>query len=316
MKTIKGSVPLTVGVGVVAAAALLTVAVWPDDDTYGGSGPASRGPAVDSSASGSASARTYPLSAAPRTIPSVREHGPARGPGWRPQKDSRVLVAEGSKGLTDEGKLLAHELKLGYAYGGKAHAGDIELALAPDSKAPRESYTLTARDQQVKITGPDEAGVFYGTRTVKQSVLADGQVPEGVVHDQPDRPQRGLNLDIARKPYSASWIEDRVREMADLKLNQLCLHFSDDQGFRIASSSDPAVVSPDHLSKAQVTKIVSLASSLHITVVPEIDSPGHLGAVIKAHPGIQYEERQRRRHARRGRHLEPGVGTRRRPADP
>ncbi|GAA3048782.1 hypothetical protein GCM10020000_31440 [Streptomyces olivoverticillatus] len=68
--------------------------------------------------------------------------------------------------------------------------------------------------------------------------------------------------------------------MADLKLNELGLHFSDDQGFRIQSDSHPEVVSPDHLTKDEIRRIVVLASSLHITVVPEIDSPGHLGAVL------------------------------------
>ncbi|WP_328319226.1 beta-N-acetylhexosaminidase [Streptomyces sp. NBC_00388] len=278
---------LAVGLTATVAAVALAVTVWPDDDTYGGSGPAGRGSAVTAPSSDPSASKNYPLSPAPRAVPSVREHGPARGPGWRPEKGSRVLVDKGCKGLTDEGRLLSRELRIGYAYGGTARAGDIELALKPDKKAPRESYTLSARDSRVRITGPDEAGVFYGTRTLKQSVKADGKVPEGVVHDKPATAQRRFNLDIARKPFDAGWIEDRLHEMGDLKLNQLGLHFSDDQGFRIASTSHPEVVSDDHLTLAQVHKIVSLASSLHITVVPEIDSPGHLGAVIRAHPDLQ-----------------------------
>lgn len=116
---------------------------------------------------------------------------------------------------------------------------------------------------------------------------ADGAMPEGEVRDRPDRPQRGLNLDIARKYYSVAWIEDRLREMADLKLNQLGLHFSDDQAFRIQSDTHPEVVSPQHLTKAQVRQILGLAGKLHIEVVPELDSPGHLGAVLRAHPDLQ-----------------------------
>ncbi|MCW8218919.1 family 20 glycosylhydrolase, partial [Streptomyces griseolus] len=110
--------------------------------------------------------------------------------------------------------------------------------------------------------------------------------------DAPDRPQRGLNLDIARKYYTPAWIEDRLREMADLKLNQLGLHFSDDQAFRIESESHPEIVSPEHLTKAEVRGILKLAASLHITVVAEIDSPGHLGAVLKAHPDLQLRNTQ------------------------
>ncbi|MGW0118111.1 beta-N-acetylhexosaminidase [Streptomyces sp. NPDC003327] len=230
--------------------------------------------------------RTYPLSTEPRTIPSVRDHEPARGPGWKPAAPAGVVVAANSAGLADEGRLLAEELGIPYRGAVAAGPGDVELALGGTGGAP-ESYTLVVRDNRVRISGPDEAGVFYGTRTLKQSVRSTGAVPEGTVTDRPAKPQRGLMVDIARKHFTAAWIEDRIREMGDLKLNQLGLHFSDDQGFRIASDSHPEVVSVQHLTKAEVRRILALAASRHITVIPEIDSPGHLGAVIAAHPDLQ-----------------------------
>ncbi|GHA08477.1 hypothetical protein GCM10010389_54500 [Streptomyces echinoruber] len=230
--------------------------------------------------------RSYPLSRAPRTIPAVRSHTPAHGPGWRPARGDRVVVADPA--LADEGRLIASELGLTYA-GEKndARPGDVRLALGGGRGANRESYTLTVRGGRVTITGPSDAGVFYGTRTLKQEVRGGGTAPEGVVRDEPAKPVRGLMLDIARKPFTAGWIEDRVRELGDLKFNELGLHFSDDQGFRIESSTHPEVVSANHLTKAQVRRIVALAASRHITVVPEIDSPGHLGAVLAAHPDLQ-----------------------------
>ncbi|MGQ4511953.1 family 20 glycosylhydrolase [Streptomyces sp. DW26H14] len=231
--------------------------------------------------------RSYPLSSAPRTIPSVRRFTAAHGPGWKPSPSAGVVVAAGAagQGLTDEAQLIAKELKIRYRGAAAARAGDVSLAIG--GSGPAESYTLTTSGDRVVIKAPSQAGVFYGTRTLKQSVRADGDMPEGVVHDQPAKPQRGLNLDIARKFYPASWIEARLREMADLKLNELGLHFSDDQGFRIASTSHPEIVSKDHLTIAQTKQIIALANRLHITIVPEIDSPGHLGAVIAKHPGIQ-----------------------------
>ncbi|MFG2717247.1 glycoside hydrolase family 20 protein [Streptomyces sp. NPDC048416] len=270
----------------------LIIAVWPDDDTDGGhGGPADSGRAVSASVSPSP---IYPISSPPRTIPSVREHRPARGPGFRPGGSTRVIVAVGSESLADEGKLFAQEIGATYALGGQPRAGDITLALSPPPagrQAVPESYTLTTRDRRVSITGPDDAGVFYGTRTLKQALKGGGVMPEGVVNDRPDKPQRGLNLDIARKPYSETWIEGQLRQMADLKLNQLGLHFSDDQAFRIESESHPEIVSRDHLTKRDVQRIVELATKLHITVIPEIDSPGHLGAVIAAHPDLQLRDK-------------------------
>ncbi|MEO3974066.1 glycoside hydrolase family 20 protein [Streptomyces sp. CAU 1734] len=234
--------------------------------------------------------RAHPLSAAPATIPAVRSHVPARGPGWRPGPGTGVVVAAGAAGLADEARLLARELRIAYRGEAPARAGDVELALARGVPGGPESYTLTTRDGRVRISGPAEAGVFYGTRTLKQAVRSGGAMPEGVVRDGPARPQRGLMVDTARKHFTAAWLEARVREMADLKLNQLGLHFSDDQGFRIESRTHPEIVSRDHLTKAEVRRIVGLAASLHITVIPEIDSPGHLGALLARHPGLQLRD--------------------------
>jgi len=305
-KQVKPSKSLRQRRGLIAVAAATVVVgggvglgLWAASGDEGGSGGTAVGSADETSAASRGAAsrsasptpspsptRSYPLSQTPRTIPAVRSHTPARGPGWRPAKGGRVVVEDAD--LVDEGRLIAGEL--GLTYGGEAsdvRAGDVRLALNDDEGANPESYAMTVRGGRVNISGPSDAGVFYGTRTLKQEVHGGGTAPEGVVHDQPAKPRRGFMLDIARKPFTAGWIEDRVRELGDLKFNELGLHFSDDQGFRIASTSRPEVVSKDHLTKAQVKQIVDLAASRHITVVPEIDSPGHLGAVLAAHPDLQ-----------------------------
>ena len=273
------------------AAAAVTVSLWPsgesDAPTAGrpSDGKSAASPHRSTAATSSPSpTRSYPLSKTPRTIPAVREHTPARGPGWRPPGGGRVVIDD--EELADEGRLLAGELRLSYAGQADARAGDVELGLDGASTGT-ESYTLTVKNGRVTIKGPAEAGVFYGTRTLKQEVHGGGTAPEGVVRDRPAKPRRGFMLDIARKHYTAAWIEDRVRELGDLKFNELGLHFSDDQGFRIESDTHPEVVSQQHLTKAEVRHILALAASRHITVVPEIDSPGHLGAVIAAHGDLQ-----------------------------
>ncbi|WP_307826719.1 beta-N-acetylhexosaminidase [Streptomyces pactum] len=215
----------------------------------------------------------------------MREADTVAGDGWRPGKGGRIVADPGSQ-VADEARMLAGEL--GMATGrGPARRGDLELVLDRDHPGGKEAYTLTVRDGRARITGSTDAGVFYGTRTVRQAVRSAGRLPDGEIRDRPDRPQRGLHLDTARKHFDAAWIEARLREMADLKLNQLALHFSDDQGFRIESETHPEVVSEQALSKAEVRRIVRLARRLHITVIPELDSPGHLGAVLRAHPDLQ-----------------------------
>ncbi|MFB9632356.1 beta-N-acetylhexosaminidase [Streptomyces spiralis] len=281
-----GAFALTVGLGV-------GLGLWASggDETPAGSArtasQASSPPsAPDAGGTSPSPSRSYPLSQAPRTIPAVRSHTAARGPGWRPAHGERVVVSDAS--LADEGKLIAGELGLSYA-GEKndVRSGDVRLALSGGEGGNPESYTMTVRGGRVTISAPADAGVFYGTRTLKQEVHGGGTAPEGVVNDAPAKPRRGFMLDIARKPYTVGWIEDRVRELGDLKYNELGLHFSDDQAFRIQSDTHPEIVSANHLTKAQVKQIVDLATSRHITIVPEIDSPGHLGAVIAAHPDLQ-----------------------------
>lgn len=285
--------------GAAVAALGVGAGLWATDgEGDGGSaGAAASGEAAAPSAPPGPS-RSYALSKEPRTIPAVRDHAPARGPGWQPEKGHRVVVADA--GLADEGRLIAGELGLTYA-GEKddERAGDLRLDVTRGEKgdgngggAGPESYTMTVRDGRVTVSGPAEAGVYYGTRTLKQAVDGGGTAPEGVVKDEPAKPRRGFMLDIARKHYDADWIKDRIRELGDLKFNELGLHFSDDQAFRIESDSHPEIVSDDHLTKAEVKEITDLAASRHITVVPEIDSPGHLGAVIAAHPDLQLRNAQ------------------------
>ncbi|MGW0813582.1 beta-N-acetylhexosaminidase [Streptomyces viridiviolaceus] len=280
---------------VIAAAAVAAIGVgaglWVTGGDGGPAGSARSTDGVSVAAPTPSPTRSYPLSQEPRTIPAVRDHTPARGPGWQPERGHRVVVADA--GLADEGRLIAGEL--GMAYAGEkddARAGDLRLELGGDKSADAESYTMTVRDGRVTVSGPAEAGVYYGTRTLKQAVDDGGTAPEGVVRDEPDKPRRGFMLDIARKHFTADWIKDRIRELGDLKFNELGLHFSDDQAFRIESDSHPEIVSDDHLTKAEMKEIVDLAASRHITVVPEIDSPGHLGAVIAAHPDLQLRNAQ------------------------
>ncbi|MFG2491414.1 glycoside hydrolase family 20 protein [Streptomyces caniferus] len=269
---------------------------------------------ADTEPPGSTSAKMNPSSAAtpswapvtgtPQVIPAVSEFHRADGRGWRPSKGARVVVPAGEKSnVADEAQRMANDLGLGLAYGDEqVRPGDIEVKLTgknsdnnvPVKSAADEAYTLTASGTKLTLTAPTDAGIFYGTRTVKQAVHAAGGLPEGTIQDRPDRPQRGMSLDNARKPFSQNWIEARLREIADLKLNQFQLHFSDDQGFRIQSDTHPEIVSPDHLSKAQIRQIIALARTLHISVVPELDSPGHLGAVLDHYPALQLRNVQGR----------------------
>lgn len=232
------------------------------------------------------SAATAAATAIP-SIPAVRAFTPTAGVAWRPTGATRVVAPVGST-VEDEARLLASELNLPYA-DGPARPGDVSLSLERVNANP-EAYDMTSSAAGVTVRGTTDAGVFYGTRTLLQALRVGGGLPAGLIRDRPDRPRRGLMVDVGRKYFTRGWLEARIRDMSDLKLNELHLHLSDNQGFRIESGSHPEVVSARHLGKADIRAVVALAARRHITVIPEIDSPGHLGAVLAAHPSLQLRD--------------------------
>ncbi len=216
-----------------------------------------------------------------------------------------VVARDDTAALSDEGRMLAGELGIAYGESAAPRSGDVELSVEGTGKP--ESYTLAVKDGRVRIAGPDEAGVFYGTRTLKQAVRASGSAPEGTVRDAPAKPQRGLNLDIARKHFTPEWIKARMREMADLKLNQLGLHLSDDQAFRIQSDSHPEIVSTPHLTKAQVRDITRSPPGCTSRWSRRSTRPDtSRGAACPPRPAVARRERQGRQGG--GGHIEPRLG--------
>jgi hexosaminidase len=128
-------------------------------------------------------------------------------------------------------------------------------------------------------------GAFYGTRTVLQLLSQGPRLPAGRAHDRSRYPERGLMLDIGRRPYPLRLLKAYVRELAYLKLNLLHLHLTDNERWAIASDSHPEVVTKGAYSKAKIRKLLRIARRYHVRVVPEIEFPGHAGTIVAAHPG-------------------------------
>ncbi|MDO5678324.1 MAG: family 20 glycosylhydrolase [Propionibacteriaceae bacterium] len=95
---------------------------------------------------------------------------------------------------------------------------------------------------------------------------------------------RSVHVDVARKYFSPEWLHTLIQRMAQLKLNELQLHFSENEGFRLECASHPEIVSEEYLSKAELAELVGLAGSLGIDVVPALDVPGHMAQALRAHP--------------------------------
>lgn len=231
--------------------------------------------------------------ARPQTIPALRVWAPGDGAFVLGATPAIRMAPGQAAALLPVAEVLAADLALiagrtaTVIEGGAASPGDIALDLDEcDARVGTEGYRLRI-GATFAISARAAAGAFYGTRSLLQLLRQPAAPAAGEALDWPRYPQRGLMVDVGRKYFTPGWIEQHIRELAWLKLNLLHLHLSDDQGFRIESERHPEIVSAEHLRKGEVRALVALAARYHITVVPEIDMPGHLGAALAAHPEWQ-----------------------------
>lgn len=194
-----------------------------------------------------------------------------------------------------------------------------EIVLSRSTGGARESYTLSVAPDGVRITAADDAGLLYGAVSLWQlaTQTSDGPAPIAAVSiiDQPRFAWRGVMLDSARHYQSPEFIKGFIDWMALHKLNVFHWHLTDDQAWRLEIRAhprltevgawrvpegaaplkdlDPATGRPrlygGFYTQTQVREIVAHAAALGISVVPEIDVPGHASAAVAAYPelGVQ-----------------------------
>ncbi|MFF8271588.1 family 20 glycosylhydrolase [Streptomyces sp. NPDC016562] len=226
----------------------------------------------------------------PQTVPALRQWTAGTGT-YTFTASSRIVVDPASAAeLADEAATFAEDL--GALAGrsvavvtGSAAPGDIALGLGVTS-LPAEGYRMTVAGALTVQAGTD-TGAFYGTRTVLQLLRHSASVPAGTAVDWPTKAERGLMVDQGRKFFTVDWLRRHIKELAYLKLNYFHFHLSDTYGFRLESSTHPEIVSGDHYSKQDIAELVELGRKYHVTIVPEIDTPGHMNAVLAAHPELK-----------------------------
>jgi len=160
-----------------------------------------------------------------------------------------------------------------------------------------EAYRLEVRARRITVTALDVAGLLRGLATLDQlgRTIGDGVVfPPVVIVDHPRFAWRGLCLDLARHFFDMQTIKSLLAVMAAVKLNVLHLHLTDDQGWRLQSPSRPALTDLSgatavgggpggFLTVGDYTDLIAYAAARGITIVPEIDIPGHVNAALHAY---------------------------------
>lgn len=187
-------------------------------------------------------------------------------------------------------------------------ADGIRLRLVTTGRQARElgpeGYRLETRAGSVTLTARAPAGLFHGVQTVRQLLPASvehrdrqtgpWQLPGGTITDVPRYAYRGAMLDVARHFFTVDQVKRYIDQLALYKINMLHLHLSDDQGWRIAVDSWPRLATyggstqvgggpGGHYTKDDYREIVRYARSRYLTVVPEIDMPGHTNAALASY---------------------------------
>jgi hexosaminidase len=188
-----------------------------------------------------------------------------------------------------------------------AKPGNIYLELAPGSEQGDEGYTLTITSQSIKLTAGKPAGLFYGVQTLRQLLPPaiesnsvqhiSWKMPTGTIKDHPHYAMRGSMLDVARHFFGVDDVKRYIDFLAYYKMNLLHLHLSDDQGWRIEIKSWPNLTAHGgstevgggkggFYTQEQYGEIVKYAAKRFITIVPEIDMPGHTNAALASYPEL------------------------------
>ncbi|MCG8384492.1 MAG: beta-N-acetylhexosaminidase [Cytophagales bacterium] len=191
--------------------------------------------------------------------------------------------------------------------------GYIRLELT-GAVAGNEAYEISSSRKGVSVKASTAHGLFYGLQTIKQLVQQDSKgnyvIPAVMIKDAPRFGYRGMHLDVGRHFYPVDFIKKYIDLIALHKMNTFHWHLTEDQGWRIEIKKYPklteigayrkeTVVGHASHSKAydgipyggfytqqQVKEIVKYAGDRFITVIPEIEMPGHSQAVLAAYPEL------------------------------
>jgi hexosaminidase len=228
-------------------------------------------------------------------------------------KAGSIIFIQGESGETKKtGQFLADLLNGSTGFGIEVKSttetpgpGNILLTLSgADAKLGNEGYELIISENLVKLTANDQAGLFRGIQTIRQILpanielatkqLGPWRIATGTIIDYPDYSYRGAMLDVARHFFSVNDVKRFIDLMACYKMNFLHLHLSDDQGWRIEIKSWPNLAIHGgstqvgggvggYYTQEQYADIVRYASDRFITIVPEIDMPGHTNGALASY---------------------------------
>lgn len=193
----------------------------------------------------------------------------------------------------------------------EAPVGNYIRLVADNGEKSSESYVITVTADSIVVNGADAAGTFYGLQTLRKAIRGsngeDVLYPVAVITDSPRFTYRGGHLDCARHFFPVDSVKTYIDMLALHNINHFHWHLTDDQGWRIEIKSRPKLTEigsvrrctvvgtseeydsipyGGYYTQEQMRDIVSYAADRHISVIPEIDLPGHMVAALTSYPQL------------------------------
>ncbi|WP_242131395.1 beta-N-acetylhexosaminidase [Aestuariivivens marinum] len=219
--------------------------------------------------------------------------------------------------LQNEANYLAEMLSLASGIDiSTGETGTIQLKI-DDTIESEEGYSLSVSYNQIIVSGKTAKGVFYGIQTLRQLIPVTTEsaksdeltIPAVIIKDRPRYQYRGMHLDVARHFFPVDFIKKYIDLIALHKMNTFHWHLTEDQGWRIEIKKYPKLTEiggyrngtivghhpgtendqkryGGFYTQEEIKDIVAYAAQRHVTVIPEIELPGHSSAAIAAYPSL------------------------------
>lgn len=228
-----------------------------------------------------------------------------------------VIYPENNRKMQDNAEFLVDYVERQTGVKLTFHAGmpvDGAICLTLDlSDDNAEAYKLIVNDKRVCISGASEAGVFYGIQTLRKSLPVAQDINVNLsaveIYDKPRFAYRGAMLDVARHFYTVDEVKTFIDMLALHNINRFHWHLTDDQGWRIEIKKYPKLMSVaserketvvgrwysgiydgkpygGYYTQDELRDVIDYAAKRHITIIPEVDLPGHMQAALTAYPEL------------------------------
>ena len=228
-----------------------------------------------------------------------------------------VIYPENNRKMQDNAEFLVDYVEKQTGVKLTSHAGmpvDGAICLTLDLNDDNaEAYKLIVNDKRVCISGASEAGVFYGIQTLRKSLPVAQDINVNLsaveIYDKPRFAYRGAMLDVARHFYTVDEVKTFIDMLALHNINRFHWHLTDDQGWRIEIKKYPKLMSVaserketvvgrwysgiydgkpygGYYTQDELRDVIDYAAKRHITIIPEVDLPGHMQAALTAYPEL------------------------------